>query len=582
MIKKSLGVGVAVLAAGLIFVTGGGAATTTTVTLTVNTTADGATPCAITNHKSAGTCTLRGAILAANSLQQDNTMFVIKLAAKTYKLSLGTLDVTAATVNSANIVQIVGKTKTTGKGKHKKTLPASIIDGSGNAKPASVIEIDSPTQMSNVVIQGGSGNGAYECDTSSAYYGCGGGVFLTSALDLENSVVQHNTACSAWTGSACTGSYTYGGGIYIANSNYQATLTLYKTTVTHNISFQGGGIDNENGNGSTVLITQSHIDRNTACDAFSSGFCIGTGRGGGLANNGEQVTFDRSTVNGNVAGSPAYKTGDGGGIYQDSDNMQLNHTTVSGNVAGDEGGGIYDDENVDFLSSTVSHNMAGVYGGGMYLDYLASVTNTTFSSNTAGGTFECTIGSKTTCNHTVKTITGTCLSLYPSATACTQQDGYGGGIYSDSEYPEFVSSTVTKNLAVSIAGDAKNCGGGLGGGIYTWWTLTMLSGTKVTDNTADCGGGFYNNYDTPNQNGTFALSNSTISGNGALEDGGGIWTGGSGSGTLYGMTITKNHAGRQTGGVWDNQLGSVLLGSGNTITKNTSKGACKNLMFPCK
>ena len=56
----------------------------------------------------------------------------------------------------------------------------------------------------------------------------------------------------------------------------------------------------------------------------------------------------------------------------------------------------------------------------------------------------------------------------------------------------------------------------------------------------------------------------------------------SGSATLYGMKITLNHANRHTGGVWNDQLGSVLLGAGNTIKLNTSAGACKNIALPCK
>src|SRR5262245_1961680 len=203
MKSKSLWTGVAVLAAGLIFVTGGGAATMTTVTLTVNSTMDSSTPCTITNHKSAGTCTLRGAVLAANNFGHDNTMFVVKLPAKTYHLNLGTLIIDGGSANTANIVQIVGTSKTIGTRKHRRTVPGSTIDGSANTRPSSVVEIDDPTQMSNVVITGGSGNGSYICH--SPYAGCGGGIFLTSALDLQNSIVRNNTACSAWTGFACTG-----------------------------------------------------------------------------------------------------------------------------------------------------------------------------------------------------------------------------------------------------------------------------------------------------------------------------------------------------------------------------------------
>ena len=590
MKTKSIWAGVAVVAAGLIFVTGGGAATTTTVTLTVNSTADPISPvaCTVSNHKSTGTCTLRSAILAADAYQQDNTLFVIKLAAKTYHLTQGTLDVDAATSNTGNIVQIVGATKTVGKKKHKRTLPASIIDGSGNAKPASVFEIDSPTQMSNVVISGGTGNPSTSCYNS--YAGCGGGVYLTSTLDLENSIVRHNAACSAWTGKACTGTWTFGGGIYMAQNGLHQILTLYKTTVTENNAYKGGGIyndDSQSQGASVVLIMWSHIDGNVACDDLSNGVCVGGGEGGGLANEGEMVTLDHSTVNGNVAGSRAYTDGYGGAIYQDEDALELNHTVVSGNVAGDEGGGIYDDNSVDLVNSTVSHNSAGYEGGGIGVDYLFTAKNSTISNNTVGGTFECTIGSKTTCKGTTKTTSGTCTSLYPTATKCSSWDGYGGGVFSDYEFPQFIATTVTKNLAVSIAGDSTDCvstsdyHGGQGGGVWTGWAMTAIEGSKFTDNTAACGGGIYN----VTWNGyaySVALADSTISGNTALRDGGGLWTWGPGSATLYGMTITKNHAGRQSGGVWDDQLGSVLLGTGDKLTKNTSKGSCKNLTLPCK
>lgn len=589
MKRKSLWAGVAVLVTGLIFVTGGGAATITTVTLTVNSTADPISPvaCTVVNNKSTGTCTLRSAILAADAGIHDNTLFVIKLSAKTYKLSQGTLNVDAAPANTGNIVQIVGKTKTVGKKKHKKTLPASIIDGSGNLKPASVFWINSPTQMYNVVITGGTGNPYDACFSSSA--GCGGGVYLASSLDLQNSIVRHNTACSAWTGSACTGTFTYGGGIYMANTGLNELLTLYKTTVTQNVAFRGGGIyNNDSGSegASAAFIMSSHIDGNVACNAFSSGVCVGDGRGGGLANEGEMVTFDHSTVNGNIAGSRAYNTGEGGGIYQDEDTMQLNHTVVSRNVAGNEGGGIYDDENLDLVNSTVSHNAAGYEGGGIGVEYSFTSKNSTISNNTAGGTFECTTVTKTTCKGTTNTTSGTCATLYPTADKCSSYDGYGGGVFADYEYPQFIATTVTKNLAVSITGDDSNCvstdnyHGGQGGGVWTGWVMTAIQGSKFTDNTAACGGGIYN----VTWNGytyTAGLANSTISGNTALRDGGGLWTWGPGSVVLYGMTITKNHANRQSGGVWNDQLGSVLLGVGNKVSKNTSKGACKNLTWPC-
>ena len=568
MKRKSLWAGVAALAAGLIFVTGGGAATSTTITFTVNSTADSTTPCTIASHKSTGTCTLRGAVLAADALGNDNTIFVIKLAAKTYHLSLGTLGLNARTGNTANLVQIVGATA------GKKKLPASTIDGSGNAKPASVFELDSPTQMSNVVVTGGSG------DT-------GGGIWMDSALDMENSIVRGNTSCASWTGSACDAtSYRAGGGIYMSSGAASPHLSLSKTTVTKNVASFGGGIDNEGGHASSVAIYHSHIDKNVACDAFSHGVCVGGGSGGGVADDGESMLIEYSTVNGNQAGSPAYDINNdeswGGGIYTDEDTTQLFHTVVKGNVAGQYGGGVYAYDLVDFVNSSVTGNVADDEGGGVYYDYLLTSKNSTFAHNVAGGTFECTIGqSSTSCKHTAKGTTGTCATLYPSASSCIDYDGYGGGLYSDGEFAQFIATSISNNVAASITGDATNCGGGLGGGVYTDWTFTLSGGSKITNNTADCGGGIYNYYGG-NSVYTFDLADSLMTGNSALEDGGAIWTGGGGSGTLYGMVIAKNYAGRQTGGVWDDQIGSVLLGSGNKIAGNLSTGACKNITLPCK
>lgn len=578
---KSFWAGVAVLATGLIFVTGGGAATMTTVTLTVNSTTDSTTPCTVANHKSTGTCTLRGAILYANNLGNDNTMFVIKLAAKTYHLSQGALDVDGGSANTPNIVQIVGKSKTTGKGKHKKTTPASIIDGSGNPKPSSVFIIDDPTQISNVVITGGTG--------SALDAGRGGGLFVDASLDLENSVVQNNTACDAWTGSTCTGNYTYGGGIYLPATNAVA-LTLYQTTVTHNTGANGGGIAfyDEGSNASdTILLLSSHIDKNVACDTFSNGVCVGDGDGGGIWDHGEITTLDHSTVNGNIAGSRADGSGDGGGIYQSDDALQLTHSAVSGNVAGDRGGGIASFNHVDLANSVVTHNAAGYEGGGVYADYLFTSSSSTISSNTAGGAFACTVnGGATTCQSQTKVTSGTCATLYPSATKCTSYDGYGGGVFIDYEYSQFIATTVSKNLAVSLTGDSTDCSssldyyGGQGGGVFTGWVMTATQGSKFTDNTAACGGGIFNavyNGETYTAN----LADSTVSGNRAVRDGGGIWTFTADSVNLHGMTVTKNHAGRQTGGVWDGQLGSVLIGGGTKLTKNTSPGSCKNITWPC-
>jgi CSLREA domain-containing protein len=573
---KSFLAGFAVLAAGLIVVSGGGAATTTKVMLTVNSTADSAMPCTVVNHKSTGTCTLRGAILEADAQQTDNTIFVVTLAAKTYHLNLGQLEVDAATANSGNIVQIVGKAKTVGKGKHKTTLRGSVVDGGADPiSPARVFEIDSPTQMFNVVITHGNGN-------------AGGGIWMQSALTLENSTVTANVSCDIWNNDShdCA-QWGDGGGIYLGgDDSHTPHLVLLNTTVTKNVGYYGGGIANENTVHSSIFVVKSHVDKNIACDSFVNDVCVGAGEGGGIYDHGESLYLERSTVNGNQAGSPAYDTnGDesyGGGLYT-HDSTQLVRSSVNGNVSGNFGGGIYAYDHLDLVSSTVSHNIADAQGGGVYVEYLLTSKNSSISNNVAGGTFACTIaGETTTCKHTAKAITGSCATLYPSATSCQNYDGLGGGIYTDEEYPQIFASTISNNLAASIAGDTSSgCVGGVGGGIYSDWTFTLTGGSKVTGNTADCGGGLYNEVGGATSPYTFDLSGSLFAKNYAIEDGGAIWTSGPGSGWLTGMTITGNKAGGQTGGVWSDGVGSVVFGPGNRITRNAGAGPCKNVTWPC-
>jgi len=392
---KACWVAAAALAACLIFVTGGGAATTTIVTLTVNWKADSTTPCTIENHKSIGTCTLRGAILAANAMQQDNTVFVVKVPAWTYRLAWGSIDIAAATAKTGNVVRIVGTSKTVGRKKHKRTIPRSVIDAGFNPKPASVFVIDSPTQISNLVITGGTGNPGYVCDNGLG--GCGGGIFVDSALDLERSVVRNNTACSDYTGKACTGTYMRGGGIYLADDNVRKLVTLSKTTVEHNTAGNGGGIDNANTQPSSVLITASSIDDNTACDTFANRVCIGVGDGGGIYNSGE-FTLDRSTVSGNTAGSSSLGTGtrcgggNGGGIWNSWTLSVVDRSAITGNIA-DCGGGLYNAaggtsgiSTFDLANSTMSGNRALENGGAVWTSGAdtGALSGVTITKNRAG------------------------------------------------------------------------------------------------------------------------------------------------------------------------------------------------------
>jgi hypothetical protein len=524
-----------------------------TVTLNVTMTADSATPCTLNGAgtQSVGPCSLRGAVLTANAYPNTNQVIDIMVPSGTYHLSLGTLIVSSPN----NIVQIFGA----GTG-------STIVDGSGNTAPSSVFRILTATTIAKMKITGGTGNAGNS--------GNGGGIWVHAALDLSNVVVTRNTACNAYTGSTCTGSFASGGGVYLAYNPVRYAVTMRSVWITYNTAFSGGGLRSDATQATSLTGTDTHVDHNVACSGFTNGVCTADGFGGGIYNNGEALQLFGGTISDNTAGSPAFRDGTGGGVYNNQDNVQIANTNIIGNVAGHEGGGVYNDESVAITGGTLSDNVAGVYGGALYEDYVDHLTNVVISDNSAGGTFECTTsGIHTTCKSAVGATVGNCAALYLGATKCTSSNGQGGGIFSDYEYPELTNTRVTGNTAVSVT-PHSTCGGGLGGGIYTLWTLGLTAST-VDTNVADCGGGIYNTY------GSAEASHSRIIANHALEQGGGIWTDVLNGLTLNATLVIANKADAQTGGVWDDATGDVTLGSGTIVVGNVSPGSCRNVLWPC-
>jgi parallel beta-helix repeat protein len=95
---------------------------------------------------------------------------------------------------------------------------------------------------------------------------------------------------------------------------------------------------------------------------------------------------------------------------------------------------------------------------------------------------------------------------------------------------------------------------------------TLILSSTISANTADYGGGIYNDSTT---GGTLDLVNATVSGNLATHDGGGIYSESSASTTLANVTVTNNQAdsdydGVGTGGGIYN-AGPPAVAIGNTI-----------------
>ena len=238
-------------------------------TFTVTTTAD------TTNGSCAATCSLRDAVIAANS--SDAAADVITVPAGTYRLTQGTsLPVGSLTSNNVTI---------NGEGARSTT-----IEGTGSER---LITAGQPLIGVTLTLNGlrlTGGNAALGGFTGA---GSGGAVYLQDgSLNVTRSAIVGNTAV------------TSGAGIGVAH-----------TTV---------------GGAGTVNVTASQISGNTVGAAAS----VGTASGGGIFSQ-YAVNLVNSTVSGNVAQTTVQAQG--GGIAMLGGTLSLVNTTVAGNAA--RGGG---------------------------------------------------------------------------------------------------------------------------------------------------------------------------------------------------------------------------------------------------
>lgn len=104
-----------------------------------------------------------------------------------------------------------------------------------------------------------------------------------------------------------------------------------------------------------------------------------------------------------------------------------------------------------------------------------------------------------------------------------------------------------------------------GGGIFSSDTGTLtVTNSTIVDNAASDGGGIRSGGAAE-----VTITNSTISGNAATSDGGGIWNNGSGTVTITNSTISGNAAGNEGGGLWKSGTGTVTI-TNSTISNNAA------------
>lgn len=242
-----------------------------------------------------GDCTLRGAILKANSASGPHT---ITVPAGSYTLTVQGANEDAALTGDLDILQNItlnGVSPSATVITWDETIPTANRDRLFHVRPAGQLTI---RDMS--IRQGA-------LPTNTPTYG--GGVYAEGPLTAERVSIRINIA-------------QLGGGVALA-----ANATIRDSTINNNNALLGAGIDARNSiNPYTVLIENTTISNNVAQDYF--GF---TSRGGGffqdnsLANS--TVTFSNVTISNNSATIGGGMRREGGG------SIVLRNTIVASNVA---------------------------------------------------------------------------------------------------------------------------------------------------------------------------------------------------------------------------------------------------------
>lgn len=311
-------------------------------------------------------------VIAQNDGADDYTIFVDGTLTQSAAVTAGMADLSKSKKNLTLTIKSLSETTKATLDAKQKSRVMEVLSASG------VLNLT----LENLVIKGGktatgSGGGIefYSTGGSLTMKGCevrdneaffGGGIYASSALEMESCTVSGNTAATDGgginldanalkmkdceiTGNTATRN---GGGIYIEGS--AATLTMENGKISENIaSGDGGGIYVSVG---TFTMNGGTIEKNEA------------NYGGGVYVNGGafNMSGDGSAITDNkTRGNATSGDGGGGGVYLYGGTFDMSGGTISGNeTAGSleySGGGgvyVYNSGTFSMTGGTVSGNKA--------------------------------------------------------------------------------------------------------------------------------------------------------------------------------------------------------------------------------
>ena len=555
-------------------------------------------------------CELREAVQAANSTPEDD---VIEFDPNVF--------------GEKQTIVLDGSLRIEGGTKGSLTINGNGVTITAPSASVFIVNRGETLTLTGTNVTGGSasvGGGIYNLGTvnliNSAVFGnsatdYGGGIYNERGIDTINGTLTVNN-------STISGNSTdsFGGGVY----NSGGTVTVSNSTISGNTTrFGGGGIDNTGGFSPTTLtVNNSTISGNTAS--------AGNSRGGGIYNNGALTNITNSTIAFNTAsnGGGIYRepgtasvVNAGNSIF--GNNFGATGFDVSGNLTSQGYNLISNTSRTNIIGDTTSNILNRPIqvgplqnnGGGTFTHALLSDSpavnagRNSLALDAAGqplttdqrgagfprilngtvdiGAFESQF--RGTRNATVDTISDngnlsactsapndcslrgamllatfggqTNISFDPTVFAAPQTISLTGG---QLDY-NFISDGVNDRLTINGINGLRISGGnsnrifnfGLGT-IVNLNNLTLTNGGLVAE-----GGAIFNS-------GTLTITNSTISGNAAGNNGGAIYHDG-GVLSLINSTLSGNVSNGGTGrggGIYVNS-GSVNL-TNSTIAYNTA------------
>jgi CSLREA domain-containing protein len=328
--------------------------------------------------------------------------------------------------------------------------------------------------------------------------------------------------------------------------------------------------------------------------------------GGGIRDQGNaSLTLNNMTLTNNIA------TADGGGLSMENTvsvpwTLTLNNTVVSHNHAGDAGGGIDTDGSgkIFINNSVITGNSTVNQGGGIWLDAIQSgadfqganltVTGTVVSGNSALSTGTDGGGIGNAGNGTVTISNSTLSGNFSQGTGGGFGDANAEGTLIVQNSYFFENSSFANGGAIGAGGPTTtisnteikaNSTTGSGGGIFANGNTLTVENVTLADNTAATGGGGIELQTTGTGASGSTITNTTISGNSALNNaganGGGIDAPNAFTGavSLLDDTINGNFATSVGGIFWSRASGSFAL-ENTIVAGNQSPSSLADVQTP--